>query len=53
MTVGQDKAKDVSSTSQLSGNAKPTGKMEESNKTTQYQVEAPAKGNLGGLNRNM
>lgn len=49
--VGQDKAKDVSSTRQLSGNAKETGKLNQSNSTTEYSVAAPKFDNLGGENK--
>lgn len=50
MTVDQSKAKDVSQTSQLSGNAKPTGKLGDSNKTVEYSVSAPGHEGLGGRN---
>jgi len=51
MKVSFGDGKNVSSTKQLSGNAKPTGKMSESNSTTEYSVEKPPMGNLGGENR--
>jgi hypothetical protein len=51
MKVSFGDGKNVSSTKQLSGNAKPTGKMSESNSTTEYSVEKPPISNLGGENR--
>jgi hypothetical protein len=49
--VGMDSGKDVKSTGFLKGNAKPTGKMSESNSTTEYSVAKPPKSDLGGENR--
>lgn len=48
--VTQDMGKNVDSTKQLKGNASPTGKMNESNSTTEYSVAAPPKSDLGGEN---
>ena len=49
--VTQSMGKNVSSTKQTSGVAKPTGKMSESNSVVESYVAAPPISDLGGENK--
>lgn len=48
MVITTESGKDVQSTGQLSGQAKPTAAFKAKNELKQYTTGAPSKNNLGG-----